>query len=127
MSVMKESKPLIYSCSGCSSAAQAANYLAVRIDRTEAAEMSCIAGVGGDVAPLVRTANSGRSIVVLDGCALSCAKNCLKRHNIKPNLHINLGEYGIKKKFHQDPDPEQMNSLFQELLAKINNLYKPDH
>lgn len=40
--------PLVYSCSGCSSAAQMANHLAVQLDRTGLAEMSCIAGVGGN-------------------------------------------------------------------------------
>lgn len=38
--------PIVYSCSGCSSAAQLANYLALRLDRSGSAEMSCIAGVG---------------------------------------------------------------------------------
>jgi uncharacterized metal-binding protein len=42
-------KPLVYSCSGCSSSAQMANYLAVQLDRQGLAEMSCIAGVGGNV------------------------------------------------------------------------------
>lgn len=32
--------PLVYSCSGCSSAAQMANYLAVSLDRRGLAEMS---------------------------------------------------------------------------------------
>ena len=41
--------PIVYSCSGCSSAAQLANHVALRLDRCGAAEMSCIAGVGGDV------------------------------------------------------------------------------
>jgi uncharacterized metal-binding protein len=54
-----KNKDLIYSCSGCSSAAQTANTVAVRIDRQGLAEMSCIAGVGGDVPSLVRTAKSG--------------------------------------------------------------------
>jgi hypothetical protein len=46
--------PLVYSCSGCSSAAQLSNHLAVRLDRAGLAEMSCIAGVGGQVPSLVR-------------------------------------------------------------------------
>jgi uncharacterized metal-binding protein len=46
-------KPLVYSCSGCSSAAQMANYLAIQLDRLNLAEMSCIAGVGGNVKKLV--------------------------------------------------------------------------
>jgi uncharacterized metal-binding protein len=40
-------KPLVYSCPGCSSAAQMANYIALELDRRGVAEMSCIAGVGG--------------------------------------------------------------------------------
>jgi len=58
--------PLIYSCSGCSSAAQLANHVAVRLDRAGDAEMSCIVGVGGGVKPLVAVARSGRVIVALD-------------------------------------------------------------
>ena len=46
---IKYERPLVYSCSGCSSAAQMANYLAVQLDRKGVAEMSCIVGVGGNV------------------------------------------------------------------------------
>ena len=53
-----------------------ANYLAVSLDRRGLAEMSCIAGVGGDVPKLVRVAKSGRRIVAIDGCALACVRNC---------------------------------------------------
>ena len=44
----KKNLPILYSCSGCSSAAQMANHIAVYIDRQGIAEMSCIAGVGGN-------------------------------------------------------------------------------
>ena len=74
---MSSKPPLVYSCSGCSSAAQMANALAVRLDRDGTAEMSCIAGVGGAVIGLVKTAQSGRPILALDGCVLACAAACL--------------------------------------------------
>ena len=48
--------PLIYSCSGCSDVAQLANNTAVALDHAGEFEMSCISGVGGKVAPLVRKA-----------------------------------------------------------------------
>lgn len=71
--------PLVYACSGCSSAAQLANHLAVRLDREQRAEMSCIAGLGGDVRSLVRVAHearaSGRGILAIDGCALACVRS----------------------------------------------------
>ena len=48
------SLPLVYACSGCSSAAQLSNQMALRLDHAELAEMSCIAGVGAGVKPLAR-------------------------------------------------------------------------
>ena len=59
--------PLIYSCSGCSDVAQLANNTAVALDHAGEFEMSCISGVGGKVAPLVRKAQSGRPMLVIDG------------------------------------------------------------
>lgn len=74
--------PLIYSCSGCSNLAQLANTLAVRLDRAGIAEMSCIAGVGGDVKSLVKKAQSARPILAIDGCHLHCVKACLERQQL---------------------------------------------
>jgi uncharacterized metal-binding protein len=54
--------PLVYACSGCSSAAQLANHVALQLDRRGVAEMSCIAGVGGDVPYLLKIAQSGRAM-----------------------------------------------------------------
>ena len=107
--------PLIYSCSGCSSAAQLANSVAVKIDREGSAEMSCIAGVGGDVPALVKVAKSGREIVVLDGCPLQCAKNCLKRHGVIPDAHLVLSNFGVKKVQHGSFDQQQAEDVYQEV------------
>ena len=86
MSRNRSTLPLVYSCSGCSSAAQTANEIALELDRLGVAEMSCIAGVGGDVPSLVKLAKSGRPVTVIDGCALACAKSCLARHGAVPAL-----------------------------------------
>ena len=117
MSSADDPKPLVYSCSGCSSAAQLANHVAVRMDRKGVAEMSCIAGVGGDVPKLVRLAQSGRPILALDGCPLVCVKSSLARHGITPERHYQLHEYGVKKRNHQDFDPQEA----AEVLARIES------
>ena len=109
------SLPLVYSCSGCSSAAQLANHVAVHLDREQLAEMSCIAGVGGDVTPLVRTATSDRPIIALDGCELQCVKNCLKRHGVEPSLHYTLSALGVRKRYHLDFDRNEAETV----LAKV--------
>ena len=117
-------KPLIYSCSGCSSAAQMANYIAIQIDRKGIAEMSCIAGVGGNVKKLVHTAKAGREIIIIDGCPLACSKACLSQHSIEPNLNFELTTYGVKKQNHIDFDQEHADELIQMIVEKIeeNNL-----
>jgi uncharacterized metal-binding protein len=106
--------PLVYSCSGCSSAAQMANHLALRLDRERHAEMSCIAGVGGGVTGLVRTAQSGRPILAIDGCVLACAKACLARAGVEPTAHLLLNEVGAKKRKHEDFDREQAARVYEE-------------
>ncbi|HEX4911175.1 MAG TPA: putative zinc-binding protein [Permianibacter sp.] len=102
MAATTPSLPLVYSCSGCSSSAQLANDLALALDREQLAEMSCIAGVGGDVPALVNTAKSGRAIVVIDGCSRVCAKRSLARHGVTPAQHVVLSQWGAKKSLHRD-------------------------
>lgn len=116
-------KPLVYSCSGCSSAAQMANYLAVQLDRSGMAEMSCIAGVGGNVKKLVRTALSGRQLITIDGCPLACSKACLGNHNLKPSVHIELSSMGVAKKSHTDFDLNQGQALLRNIKSKIADLH----
>ncbi len=112
-------KPLVYSCSGCSSAAQMANYLAVQLDRKGLAEMSCIVGVGGNVKKLVRTASSGRKIIVIDGCPLACSKACLGNHSLKPDMHFELTGMGVKKLKQEDFDMHQANKILMQIKQNI--------
>ncbi|MGV8899923.1 MAG: putative zinc-binding protein [Burkholderiaceae bacterium] len=111
--------PLVYSCSGCSSAAQLANHVALQLDRRGIAEMSCIAGIGGDVPHLLKIAQSGRRIIALDGCALACAKNCLLRHEIAPDNYHQLQEYGVKKRLHEDFDPQQAEDVISRVVEDL--------
>lgn len=111
--------PLVYSCSGCSNVAQLANAVAVRLDRTGIAEMSCIAGVGGDVKPLVARAASGRRIVALDGCALHCVRHCLERHGVTPEVHLTLSEMGLRKRAHSDCTREENDRVFHEVCRIV--------
>lgn len=118
----RASFPLVYSCSGCSSAAQMANHIALALDRVGAAEMSCIAGVGGDVPSLVKLAKSGRPVAVIDGCPLVCAKSCLARHGVEPSLHWQLGEHGVRKRYHAAFDQSEADALTTRITADAMRL-----
>ncbi len=116
--------PLVYSCSGCSSAAQLANHLAVRLDREGVAEMSCIAGLGGDVKPLLRLAQraaaSGRTVLAIDGCALECVRHSLARHGLAPTLQVRLHELGVRKVQHGEFDPAQAAELLRHCRGLLS-------
>lgn len=116
---MKTKPPLVYSCSGCSSAAQMANQLALWLDREGHAEMSCIAGVGGGVPGLVRTAQGGRPILALDGCVLACVAACLSRVGVRPDAHVLLSSFGVKKRKHADFDPDEARTLYRREIIPV--------
>lgn len=118
----KKPRTLVYSCSGCSDVAQLANDVALRLDHGGVAEMSCIAGVGGGVPGLVRTARSGRPIVAIDGCQMHCASHCLANAGVTPTEHVRLYERGLRKRRGQLYDEETVAEVageVGELIARL--------
>lgn len=100
-----------------------ANFIAVQFDRRNIAEMSCIAGVGGKVKKLVRTAQSGREIIVIDGCPLACAKACLGNYSIIPDHHFELTAFGVNKKQHEDFDMIVADKVLSEIVSIVNGQF----
>ena len=117
--------PLVYSCSGCSSAAQLTNTLALRLARDGEAQMSCIAGVGADLPNFVQQATSGRPILALDGCPLACVRNSLKRHGVDPDRYVQLQKHGVKKRYGQDPADEDVERLYPRIVELAREI-RPD-
>ena len=116
---------LVYACSGCSSVAQLANQCAVRLDRTGKAEMSCISGVGGGVASLVKLARSGRAILALDGCALACVSACLQNAGVRPDRHLVLNRAGARKRFHADATDDESEQVWQAVQYELSDMMRP--
>lgn len=114
--------PLVYACSGCSSVAQLANDLALELDRSGEAEMSCISGVGGGVQVLVHLARSGRPILALDGCALACVQACLNRVEVRADTHLVLTELGARKRYHADCKADERAEAADEVLTAVRQL-----
>ena len=91
-------KPIVYSCSGCSNVARIAHDIALNLDSDGLAEMSCVSGVIGNVAPVKAIATSGRSIIALDGCDLACTKACLLGADIDISHYFVITDLGIEKR-----------------------------
>ncbi len=93
--------------------------IAIKMDREKIAEMSCIAGVGGDVKPLVNTAKSGRNIIAIDGCPLSCVQNCLARHQVEATHHFDLSVFKVPKIKGEDPDLSHYTNAYNHIMERI--------
>jgi uncharacterized metal-binding protein len=115
--LMKSQKPIVYSCSGCSNLAAIAHDIALEMDRTGVAEMSCVSGVIGNVPSVKALALSGRPIIAIDGCGLACTKSCLDACDIVPDHHFELSEFGLEK------HDKWQESLSEYSLA-IKNVYQ---
>jgi uncharacterized metal-binding protein len=112
-------KPIVYACSGCSNVAQLANDIAVTLDREGAAQMSCIAGVGGRVKQLVKVAKSARPILAIDGCPLNCVKQTLAAIDVIPAWHLELTSMGYKKREHENCSSKDLQKLVEKVHTDI--------
>lgn len=92
-------KPItvVYACSGCSDAGEIADRVARQIAREGAAQMSCLAGIGGRVKSLVLKAENAEHLLVIDGCPLNCAAHTLKLAGFQKFDHLELRKIGIRK------------------------------
>lgn len=91
-------KPVVvYACSGCSDAGEIADHVARQLTREGAAQMSCLAGIGGRVKSLVLKAENAERILVVDGCPLNCAAHTLKLAGFQKFDHLELHKIGIRK------------------------------
>ena len=90
-------KPIIYSCSGCSDAGELADKVARELNKRGVGEMSCLAGVGGRVKPLLLKAQRAQEIVVIDGCPLNCARHTLLNAGVTKFKHVALQTLGQRK------------------------------
>lgn len=88
---------LVYACSGCSDAGEIADQVARQLSREGAAQMSCLAGIGGRVKSLVMKAEKAERILVVDGCPLNCAAHTLRLAGFKTFKHLELHKIGIRK------------------------------
>lgn len=59
--------------------------------------MSCLAGIGGRVKPLVNKAAGAERILAIDGCPLNCTRHTLELAGFKNFDHLELHKLGMKK------------------------------
>lgn len=112
-------KPIVYACSGCSNLAQMAHDISLNLDRDGIAEMSCISGVVGKVAPILDIAKSGRPIIAIDGCNLSCTKSCLEASDLKADYYYLISDLGFEKRSKWDDSLTENTIAMKSIYAQL--------
>lgn len=88
---------LIFPCSGAADVGAIADQAARKLTREGSGKMFCLAGIGGRVSGIMKTAESAEKILAIDGCPLNCAKNCLEQAGFTKFEHVNLSDLGMNK------------------------------
>ena len=88
---------LIFPCSGAADVGAIADQAARQLTREGVGKMFCLAGIGGLVSGIMKTTESAEKILVIDGCPLNCAKNCLEQAGFTEFEHLNLTGLGLAK------------------------------
>lgn len=112
-------KPVVYSCSGCSNVARISHDIAMNLDGDNIAEMSCVSGVIGDVAPVKAIATSGRKIIAIDGCSLACTKKCLDESKVNIDHYFVITDLGIEKRDKWKDSLLENSNAMQHIYSKL--------
>ena len=88
---------LIFTCSGAADVGAIADQAARKLTRDGAGRMFCLAGIGGRVDGIMKSTEAASKILVLDGCQLDCAKQCLVQAGFDVFEHLRLTDLGMEK------------------------------
>ncbi|MDA3797530.1 MAG: putative zinc-binding protein [Kiritimatiellae bacterium] len=93
----KGGKKLIFACSGAADVGAISDQAARKLTCDGVGNIFCLVGVGGRVDSIMKITASADDILVLDGCPLNCAKNCLEQAGFVDFKHLLLNDIGLEK------------------------------
>lgn len=88
---------LVFACSGGSNVGQISNAAAMELDRRGVARIYCLAGVASHLSGMVDSATSADSRIVIDGCAVACARKAMEHAGAQVDRAIVVTDLGIAK------------------------------
>jgi len=88
---------MILACSGGSNVGQITNQAAVELTREGYGKMFCLAGVAAGLKNFVKAAGESPDVLVLDGCAVGCAKAAMDNAGLSSFGYMVVTDLGIEK------------------------------
>ena len=113
-----EQSTMILACSGGSNVGQISNEVARKLTVENKGMMFCLAGLGGDVQPLVERTEAAERVLVVDGCPVACAKKTLERHGLDHEW-VEITSLGIEKCPDLELDAEEVECVMKALEERL--------
>lgn len=88
---------LIFACSGAADVGAVADQAARKLARDGRGKMYCLAGIGAHVNGILETTRAAGTLLVIDGCATSCASKSLQMAGFDKFRHLQLACLGMEK------------------------------
>ena len=88
---------LVFACSGAADVGEISDKVARKLMTEGKGKMFCLAGVGGQVQPIVNKTRAAPYILAIDGCSLDCAKMTLEQIGCTGFRHIRITDLGMEK------------------------------
>jgi uncharacterized metal-binding protein len=94
---VKGNSVLIFACSGAADVGAISDKAARTMTQQGVGRMFCLAGIGGRVDAVMKTARAANRILAIDGCQMNCAKSCLEQAGFDSFAHLQLADLGLQK------------------------------
>jgi len=119
---MKNKKPLVFACSGCSHLATMANDIALTLDSDGIAEMSCISWLMAATQQQVQTKAQGRPVILIEGCEESCSSRCLKQAGVNIAAYFNISTLGFIARSASDCSLQENSIAMKHIYKELAEL-----
>lgn len=119
---MKNSKPLIFACTGCSQLATMANDIALTLDSDGIAEMSCISWLMAASDKQIKEKALHRKVILIEGCGDSCSHDCLTKAGVSVDAHFNLADLGFAARSASDCSLQENSIAMKHVYSELEKL-----
>jgi len=109
----------VVACSGASNVGQIANQAAIELAREKVAGFFCLAGVGGHIKGMVKSAKEAGLMIAIDGCPVQCAAKTLQHADIEPAIKIVVTDLGIEKSPDLAPDEKACSRVVEKVKEEL--------
>lgn len=88
---------LIFACYGASDVGALSDMAARDMAKKGMGKLYCIAAMGAHIESYIAKAREAAGILIIDGCAMDCARKCLEHLNFSSFKHIRVTDLGLVK------------------------------